>query len=230
MEIDDGSKRYSIIIAGILGFIVLSVFILVFSGAWNINFYAQNNPILLGAGLESNNEVNNENFGDKVVPVAQKGRVDCLDTEQGYIKVIDYNFDYPLPLHLSEEELNDWYVTLEVRGGYDPLDGYIDVYQGKEGYKGRLWMEWNYLGLRPSWYEFWNVTFKPEGNIFLDSNVYPEVDKDWFFINKDGEIPGKDVGFDIWTLWTGCGDEDQRFEIILVQNLCFQNPQPRIYI
>jgi hypothetical protein len=231
MKIEDGSTRYSIIIAGVLGLMVLSIFILVFSSAWNINFYPQNNPLLLGGGLESSFEEKNENededFGIKIGPVAQKGRVDCLDTEQGYIKVIDKYFDYPLPLHLSEEEINDWYVELEVRGGHDPLDGYIDIYQGKEGYKGRLWMEWNYLGLRPSWFEFWNVTFKPEGDIFLDSNVYPEFDNDWFSIDKEGEIPGKDVSFDVWTLWTGCGEDDQHFEIILVQSLCFQNPHSR---
>ncbi|MFX0009768.1 MAG: hypothetical protein ACFE9R_05590 [Candidatus Hermodarchaeota archaeon] len=220
MEIEEGNKRYSKIIAGILAFTVLSIFMIILLGVGNQKIQAQVNMLPRSAGFQSSVGLIDEdqNSGGIVLEsVAQRGWVDCLDTEQGYIKVIDYNFDYPLPLHLSEEELADWYVILEVRGGYDPLDGYIDVYQGKEGFKGRLLMDWDYLGFRPSWYEYWNVTFKPEGDIFLDSNQFPVVDHDLFFINKEGEIPGKDVGFDVWTLWTGCGEDNQNFEIILVQ-------------
>ncbi|MFW9950272.1 MAG: hypothetical protein ACFFKA_09140 [Candidatus Thorarchaeota archaeon] len=229
MEIEGRNKRYSIIIAGILIFTVLSIFMIILLGVGNLKFYTLNNVFPINIDHQSNidlGEKSRDSESQIFEPVAQGGWVDCLDTEQGYIKILDYYFDYPLPLHLSEEELDDWYVILEVRGGYDPLEGYIDIYQSKEGYKGRLWMDWTYLGLEPSWYEYWEVTFKPEGEIFLDSNQFPKVDHEWFFINKEGEIPGKDVEFDVRTLWTGCGEDNQNFEIILVQKFCFQSPLP----
>ncbi|MFX0073988.1 MAG: hypothetical protein ACFE96_00990 [Candidatus Hermodarchaeota archaeon] len=228
MEIDDSNKRSFVIFAGILVFTLLSIFMIILLGVGSAKTYDQSNFIPLGGTLNQSfaSKSDNEDSGsNKFAPIAQRGLVDCLDTEQGYIKVLDYYFDYPLPLHLSEEELDDWFVTLEVRGGYEPLEGWIDVYQSKEGYKGRIWMDWTYLGWRPSWYEYWEVSFKPDEDLFLDSNQFPEMDHDWFFIDKEGEIPGKQVQFDVYTLWTGCGEEDQNFEIILVHKLCFQNPR-----
>ncbi|NHJ19738.1 MAG: hypothetical protein EAX91_02255 [Candidatus Lokiarchaeota archaeon] len=227
MEIDDSNKRSFMIFAGILVFTLLSIFMIILLGVGSARVYNQNSITMLGGDLQQNITLSNGNKGTgskEIELIAYRGLVDGLDTEQGYIKVLDYNFDYPLPLHLSQEEVSDWFVTLEVRGGYEPLEGYIDICQKGED-KGRLWMDWTYLGLRPSWYEYWNVTFKPEGNIYLDSNQFPAVDHDWFWIDKDGEIPGKDVKFDVYTLWTGCGQEDQNFEIILVQTFCFQSPQ-----
>ncbi|MFW9877880.1 MAG: hypothetical protein ACFFG0_32770 [Candidatus Thorarchaeota archaeon] len=219
MEIESNNKRYYTIIAVILVFTVISIFMISLSGVENKGVYTEPNIGTLGIDFQTK-----INSGSKeIVPVAQRGKVDYLDTEQGYIKVLDAYIDYPLPLHLSKEELEDWYALIEVRGGYEPLCGWIDVWQEKVGYAGRINMEWEYLGLEPSWFEYWQVSFVPEGDIFLHSNQYPKVDNDWFFIDKQGEIPDKHVMFDVYTLWTGCDNEDQNFEIILVQKFSLQN-------
>jgi hypothetical protein len=220
MEIDDSDKRYLIIIAGILVFTVLSIFMIISLGVGGKLLYNQRDFMPVNLESQSNIDFNTENEDSgskKLGPIAHRGWVDCLDTEQGYIKIIDYYIDDPLPLHLSREDIDDWYVILEVRGGYEPVEGWIDVYQGKEGYQGRILLEWTYLGLEPSWYEYWQINFVPEGDIFLDSNQYPEIDHDWFYIDCEGEIPGKHVEFDVYTRWTGCGEPDQDFEVILVQ-------------
>ena len=138
----------------------------------------------------------------------------CLDTVPGYIKTLGGYVDDPLPLCIDEEVVADWWMSVEVYGGYEPNCGYIDVWQ-KGVRVGKLFITWTEVReeavCTPG---IWNATFSIEAPFRLDSNQYPIVDENCRVIAEHRTIPGKDVCFESMTCWQGCSEDDQKFSII----------------
>jgi len=158
-----------------------------------------------------------------IVSVAQKGCC-SMDTEKGSIEIYDYYLPDVLPLCITQADLDNYWVTVVVTGGYEPIDGSITLCQKGE-WKGDIDIIWTYLGHEPCYADYWMATFVlPDGvdSIELDSNQwpdgaipsYPEYDT----------IPGKKVCLMWETLWQGCIEEKQRFELIQIHyNDCIKN-------
>jgi hypothetical protein len=151
-----------------------------------------------------------------IVSVAQDGC--CLmDTEQGEIDIYQYNLPAVLPLCLTQAELDNYYLIVNVTGGYEPLNGtYITLYQKGE-WKGDIEIVWNYLRHEPCYVDYWIATFKlTDGPIELDSNQWPTGADPCF--PEYQTIPGKKVCVMYETLWQGCIEYKQRFELIRIHH------------
>jgi len=138
-----------------------------------------------------------------------------VDTEQGYIEVLDYYFPAVLPLCLTQAEVDTWYVDLLVVGGYELVCGYIDVYQ-KGVQVGTIQLDWYTEHGEMCCMDYWYITFLTN-DICLDSNQYPEIIAPFEFFAPFDEIPGKEVTLDLYTCWTGCSEPDQHFTITPTQ-------------
>jgi hypothetical protein len=141
-----------------------------------------------------------------------------FDTEKGSIEVLDFYIPEVMPLCLTQEELDMWFVDLMVVGGYELICGYIDVYQ-KGDYVGTIYLDWNVAHDDIlCCVDYYHVTFHG-GPICLDSNQYPDVCAPFDLCAPYDTIPGKEVTFDLYSCWTGCDDPDQNFAITPTQSL-----------
>ncbi len=133
-----------------------------------------------------------------------------FNTERGWIYWDGYYIPSELPLCINNVTMDNWYVKVLSYGGYDPIGGFINVYQ-KDEFKGIIYIQWADAGKGDfvcCTYNWWEATFYVRENFCLDSNQYPAG-------YYDGQyIPDKEVYFGIDTLWTGCGHESQDFTII----------------
>ncbi|MFX1314475.1 MAG: hypothetical protein ACFE9T_01305 [Promethearchaeota archaeon] len=148
-----------------------------------------------------------------IVSVAQKGCC-CMDTVKGEIKIYDYNLPEVLPLCLTQEFLDNYYLTVAVTGGYDPIGGTITLYQKGE-WKGDIDIVWTYLGHEPCYTDYWQANFVlTDGPIELDSNQWP--DGAYPLFPEYCTIPGKEVCVVYESLWQGCIEQKQQFELIQI--------------
>ncbi|MFX1312549.1 MAG: hypothetical protein ACFFHD_08060 [Promethearchaeota archaeon] len=189
--------------------------------------------------LGSYSERENPNFGNiDIVHVAYKCDVCDLDTEQGYIKVIDSYIDDPLPLCINDANVGDWFLLLEVRGGYHFMGGTINFYQKGEwaGYLEIILLSETHKQDCECCYTEVELGVWADCHSFcLDSNQYPELigfDNCWMELPEgqsfDDGIPGKDVDLSISMTWAGCGEEDQSFKIIPAQKYDIsRSPTPK---
>ena len=109
---------------------------------YDMYYRTEDQPIV--SGLPSVEGLSN------VVLIPENGEIDGLDTEQGYIKLIDLADIDPIPLCVTPDVVDDWYAIVEVWGGYVPLDGSLEM-QGKDG---RIWnpcIQGMYLGWDIDW-------------------------------------------------------------------------------
>ena len=93
-------------------------------------------------------------FGlEDIVLVAESYSIEDLDTVEGSIDIIDMNFldlTKPLPLCITQDMADEWYIQVEVCGGYTPEDVFcgteygIFFYQKGEWVQG-WWIDWEYL-------------------------------------------------------------------------------------
>jgi hypothetical protein len=147
-----------------------------------------------------------------IVSVAQNGCC-CMDTMPGEIIIDDYNLPEVLPLCLTQEILNGYSLTVNVTGGYEPIDGSITLYQKWEN-KGVIDVIWTNADPEvTSCVEQWTATFVlTDGPIILDSNQWPDGADPCY--PEYQTIPGKCVCVDYESLWQGCLELKQRFELI----------------
>ena len=139
-----------------------------------------------------------------------------FDTEMGSIEVLDFYLPDVMPLCLTQEELDSWYVNLLVIGGYELICGTVDVYQKGEQV-GTISMDWYIEHGERCCMEYYYITFY--GNdICLDSNQYPVVNAPFDLYAPFDTIPGKEVKLDLNTCWTGCLEPDQHFTISPTQS------------
>jgi hypothetical protein len=150
-----------------------------------------------------------------------------MDVDPGLIKLCDVNFPDTLPICVTDEWLADKSVTFCVTGGYEPICGKIDVIQEGE-VKGVICVWWTSEPTAcPCGAVLWTAHFAVKGdeNIILDSNHVPEILIPGCGSAYPDEPLGKWVTLDIWTLWCGCCEPDQRFQIIPAHKVLSRNPQ-----
>jgi hypothetical protein len=150
---------------------------------------------------------------DLIVPISEWGCLEDLVVEQGYILMIDGWIDYPLPIHMNDDAISDWYLVFASHGGYEPFGGVVYLFQKGEMYC--IGVEWTYLGYQDC-HDYWLATFFVCEPFTLDSSFYPCVDG-FFSICDEGLIPGKEVDMCFVLDWTGCDPENgQDFTILSV--------------
>ncbi|TFF85769.1 MAG: hypothetical protein EU518_00535 [Promethearchaeota archaeon] len=134
------------------------------------------------------------------------------DVEAGLITVCDGYFPDTLPVCITNDWLADKWVTLCVYGGYEPLDGWMDLHQMKTGKDGSINIEWTSETTDcPCGAVLWTAHFSVDDPIVLDSNHMPVVCIGGCEIPDGPEDLDKWVCASITTLWQGCGDADQQF-------------------
>ena len=185
--------------------------------------------------------------GSGDVPVGLSLIVDGFDTEQGSLEIEEYSdvFDDPIvfPLCVDPSFFANWWAVIKSTGGYAPVtcvgEGIqtFDLYQkdsivSAPGY---------YIGYKLTWtlvnddykeegeccsIDYWKVTIDTSCNNLgcLDSNQYPVISgipgltMDSSAYNPCGlTIPDKDIEIRILSTWAGCPNENQKFDLILVQ-------------
>lgn len=215
----------------------------------------------VGVPVVLDNDDSEENFPIRIslelsdVPVHYDCELLNQDTEKGTIEVTDMYFPDKLPLCLTTCTMAGWFIEFTVVGGYHPEDvgnHYVDIYQGKTGnreYVGTISMvfdEGTIVDL-PCCCDavVYRATFVSCGCIQLDSNYKPDMICEcdpwgpgtdfncWEDPTINGDEPlDKLVDFYFFSDWTGCGDSDQDFGVILAHKSCIQGvpPSERIYI
>jgi len=137
MKLDDSNRRYSNIIAGILVISVASIILAYALGDWDHNVFSMNNPPQNGVELfmdKGNNIVENDILCELgFLSIPEKYCSDDLDTDAGEMVILS-NLDetQTLPLSINEDMINsDWAMSIYSYGGYEFVEGVIEVYQNK---------------------------------------------------------------------------------------------------
>ncbi|MFX0066105.1 MAG: hypothetical protein ACFFC7_28395 [Candidatus Hermodarchaeota archaeon] len=152
---------------------------------------------------------------DAIVPISEWGCLEDLVVEQGYILADGGYIDCPLPIHMNDEAIADWFLIFISHGGYEPFGGVVYLFQKGEMYC--IGVEWTYLGYCDC-HDYYMATFFVYEDFVLDSSFYPYVDS-WFSICDEGLIPGKEVDMCFVLDWTGCSPENnQDFTILSVRD------------
>jgi hypothetical protein len=166
-----------------------------------------------------------ESRTDIIVPVTEY-HAGCMDTEPGKITFLEGEFPHVLPLCWDQADMDLWYLTFEVYGGYVPLDlgSYMMVSQGKEGKMFCVDIVWTEDDIYPECccHSSWTATFVLIEDVCLDSNQYPTYEgHPYFSVCKppfQDTIPGKKVFVEIYLQWSGCLDVLQQFKLIPVRD------------
>lgn len=157
-------------------------------------------------GVDMNNEMD-EIFSCVWIP--ECGLAEDLVTEQGWIEVVDGYIDDPMPLCLTQEEIDDWYITFAALGGYELWGGMVEIWQKGE-LVATLLVQIEYIGYSPDdcCVEWWRVTFMlMDEPVCLDSSFYPTIHDDFMHLcdPQSGEIIyDKEVDLYLEFDWTGC--------------------------
>ena len=176
---------------------------------------------------------------DESVPEGYKGMYGPFDVMAGELTLVGGNIPdvtdptYQLPLCITQEWLDQWYIDVQATGGYIPEGGMLIIKQGS-GEKESchiVKIEANQLlspasCCVPKTYRF---TFKLVCGrpICLESNNVPDLSGSDFWLcpgSCDGTLD-KEVYFDVITKWSGCHLESQEFLVILAHKVMSQNPQ-----
>jgi hypothetical protein len=236
MKVDDSNKQYLIIIAGILVFTVLSIFVVIAMGfgghlIFKLDDTNSNNGVF---PLNSKDDFSSNAGNRKIVSVPEKSVFGPFDTDPGEMEIIDQYLPVdPLPLKITDDYLDDFWVAVGTYGGYSWISGYIKVMQAKSD--ERIWD--NIVGYieitateieSPHGWTYYNLTFSVDGNhpIILDSNHPPDSPLGDFWV-KGPEYLDKWVWLKVCTTWEGCPLPEQQFMVILLQIIIFpESPTP----
>jgi hypothetical protein len=167
------------------------------------------------------------------VSVADSGFFGPFDTEPGAIEVVHANLpEGPLPLCITQEYVDPFYMVVASKGGYEPVGGLIMVFQDKNCFQGAIGIVWEEVDCHVEdgpyadcCWTFWKATLVVCEPICLESNVAPEVCPPWCVYPDDIDLM-KDVWLCIKTMWTGCPLPDQHFLIILAHKVMSQKNIP----
>jgi hypothetical protein len=136
MTLDSSNKRYSNIIAGILVISVLSIFMAFFMGFGDNNIYEQNRvqPEFVAIPYNSDEYTSNCLTGRKRIEPVTQCKTWSVDVKKGSMVIGQAYWDapYQLPICTYAEEVNKWWMTVLVKGGYHPCtlcNEYIQIYQ-----------------------------------------------------------------------------------------------------
>ncbi|MHA2288429.1 MAG: hypothetical protein ACXABG_06545 [Promethearchaeota archaeon] len=234
-----------------MGLSVLGVSANVFNGFQEDNFelplipenkYSEESSDDLSKGIKMSSNIPEDNFseayisGASDVSVPEKGVFGPFDTVPGTIEIFAQNLpEEPLPLKITDEYLDDYWVVVGTYGGYSWIDGYIKVMQAKSD--ETIWD--NIVGyieitateiLGPHGWTTYNLTFTVVGDhpIILDSNHPPVSPLGDFWVFGPDNLD-KWVWFKVSTTWEGCRLPEQQFMVILAHKALSQNPKLPIF-
>ncbi|MHA2009081.1 MAG: hypothetical protein ACXABO_16890 [Promethearchaeota archaeon] len=171
--------------------------------------------------------------GSSDVSVPEKGLFGPFDTEVGKMEIVHQELPVePLPLKITDEYLDDYWIVVGTYGGYSWVSGYIKVMQAKSDES--LWS--NIVGYiditaveitSPHGWTYYNLTFSVQGNhpIILDSNHPPDSPLGDFFVWGPSDLD-KFVHLKVSTTWEGCPLPEQKFMVILAHKVMSQNKIP----
>ena len=236
MNVDDSNKGSLIIIAGFLVFTVLSIFVVIALGfgghlMFKLDDTSSNNGVF---PLNSIDDFSKNTRNVEIVTVPEKGVFGPYDTETGEMKIIDQHLPVdPLPLKITDEYLDNFWIEVGTYGGYSWIGGYIKVMQAKSD--ENIWNNIvGYIDITateiegPHGWTVYNLTFSVDGNhpIILDSNHPPDSPLGDFWVNGP-EYLDKWVWLKVSTTWEGCPLPEQQFMVILLQIIKFlDSPTP----
>jgi len=159
------------------------------------------------------------------VLVLEVGAVCDLDTKRGTLEIVDSNLPCgPLPLCITQEWLDQWYVVVDSLGGYefqggmmvikqkDIDDQYIKIIAKRSAFRHPAMTYGLYFEL-----------CDPDHPIVLESNHVPDIigDPSWLCVIPDKTLD-KEVDLCFVTTWTGCFKPDQNFLVILAHKAVSQ--------
>ena len=220
MGIGDTEQRHSNLVLGILIVLVAFIFVafaLVIGGTQH-----KTQPVSIGFFSEEVNkpelqEPKIENF----VSVAKSGCI-SMDTEKGSITIDDANTNLPdwevLPLCITQAELDNYYVTLRVTGGYEPECGCITFTQ-KGVEVGKIDIDWGTPVHEPCYTDIYTATFSTATDIELESNQWPDYPAGLTFDSNYDIETYKKVEVCLCTKWVGC-----HFWLVLLQKIFSESP------
>ncbi|MFX1489107.1 MAG: hypothetical protein ACFFBI_08165 [Promethearchaeota archaeon] len=222
MEIDETNESQSKLVMWILIVSVASIVVAFALGIGGMLLFSQQRLHPVAAGFHP------EEFEkpEVIEPIiensvsAANGGCTEMDTEPGTIEIIDANLPCwdVLPLCITPDMLQDYYVTIRVTGGYEPECGSITFIQ-KDEVKGTIGIAWDYLGHEPCYADYWQAHFVLCDNIELESNQWPVVPDGLEFCSEGNIEEAKKVTVCLCTYWTGC-----HFWIMLIQKKYFRSP------
>jgi hypothetical protein len=243
MQLDDSNRRYSTIIAGILVIAVVFTFLACACGVWDHKIISNNGipPEEIAFSSNRRDNIIEYNPGIAFLSISEKC-CKCRDTEDEGFLYFDQNIPNLMPLVIDATELQGWSTTVYSYGGYEFVDGYVDIWQ-KGDLMGTLALDVleaniqedivlafadipteiaDYLGLVDGdtlTVDVYTATFSlTDGPIILDSNNVAELLGDGRCRILDDPVPehlGKWVKLKEFMTWSGCHQVDQQFQIIL---------------
>jgi len=222
MEIDETNESRSKLVMWILIASVTSIVVAFALGIGGMLLVSHQRLQPVAAGFhteEFEKPVVVEPIIENSVSAANGGCME-MDTEPGSIEIIDANLPCwdVLPLCITPDMLEGYFVTVRVRGGYTPECGTITFIQ-KDEIKGTIFIEWAWLGHEPCYWDYWEARFVLCENIELESNQWPDVPDCLEFYSEGDIVEAKKVTVCLCTKWSGC-----HFWIMLVQKKYFRSP------
>jgi hypothetical protein len=254
MKIDNSNKSYSMIIAGILVMVVLSIFMAISLGVRGCSIYVQETAKTQYLAVQSqqrNATESNIPENNMIVSLAEKCE-QSHDTEPGCIVKEHKEIPYDLPLCITQDVIDDWWIMYKVCGGYEPEAknwiwkdgrkvivtnnyGWIVLDQTKTGEGGYILItqkEITYDSSLPCCCAYVNLSgfvLYCGQDIHLDSNKLPtgcQIYETGTNFDLD-----KMVDLDIITNWEGCHLDTQEFRILWAHKDYFTGiPNSRIKI
>lgn len=170
------------------------------------------------------------------VLVTERCEVGFMDVDPGYLCVSDAYLPETLPICITNDFLEEFYITVSSYGGYAPLNGWVRLFQMKTDgmYEGQIDITWTLVGeavcpCTGCVADIYEATFTVEAPIMLESNHPPAAicgDCDLCFIPEWApEELGKEVFVVIQSDWTGCNGPDQKFRVIPAHESLSWNPE-----
>lgn len=172
--------------------------------------------------------------GTSDASVLYSGLFGPFDVEAGTIEIIHENLpgpDYEFPLCITQADVDEFYMVVAVKGGYEPVGGAILVFQAKNCYQGSMEIVWTEVACHDDslysdcCWTFWEATLLITDPICLESNQAPTVGSDFNVYPSDIDLQ-KDVWICVKTMWTGCPLPDQHFIVILAHKVMSQKEFP----
>ena len=204
MKIDYGDKRSQIIIAGILLIFVVVIFV-GFALVIGVSETDSQNSILpLYDKILDNSEIGIISYDTDV----SAGKTDCINdvpTVAGEISYSSANFPpetwTELPLCITDADIANWYITLYVTGGYEPVCGSITFTQ--EGVDQYIYISWTETDL--CCYSTWTATFvTDDGCLEFASSQDPVINLPFDYTYCIGDFSDKLVDISWCSGWIGC--------------------------
>jgi len=205
----------------------------------NVKISERGSPIIADPYSFGYNRSEENLFEISGLPVAECAADYCIDTEAGFM-VVEYVIPDVLPLCITEDYLDSNFgITVLSYGGYHPDGmGGMSIYQPKTEMGGFVGINWIYVGSflcdNPDlacygcYVDAYVADFVLPDPIQIDSNHLPDVytyGADWATMVDDPASPNlnKWVQLCLCTGWEGCGEPDQKFQLILA-HYCLENP------